>query len=121
MNPLYLPLSAFVLGTLASVMQLRTTAQLAKWLYENQRSTWIRLGRPGTTFFKGQNDNGYLARTSSLLQLNKGNWPDELTRTPEGSMVAQNIRSHRRWGRIDLLSFALCGALVLWFAVNDPK
>ena len=60
------------LGIASGILHFAATAKLAKWLLLHHREVWRGLGRPGTTFFKGEPDNGCLRSNSALRLIVKG-------------------------------------------------
>lgn len=105
-------LCSFLLGMfgllLGSIwLQFSATSRLAKWLYRNRPEVWRELGRPGTTFFKGDPDNGYLRRTSALQGLYK-TMPLHGYRKKLADVEAQRyLRMHRIAGRLAVMFMTL--------------
>jgi len=106
MDPLPIFLTACSIFAWTAVTQYRTTVRLAKWLHLHHRETWDILGRPGTTFFKGDEDNRYFTRTKR----NPGNQSPmqiptafaALTISPSGStrrslFTASSIGTESTW------------------------
>jgi hypothetical protein len=61
--------ATFAMGSISAFVHFHATAKLAMWLYREHRDIWLKLDSPGTTFFKGDPDNGYLRRTSALQRM----------------------------------------------------
>jgi len=91
----------FGLMMISGIMQDVATSRLAKWLYHHHLPIWRELGRPGTTFFKGEPDNGYFSRTTALQLMMKGmplnNYRRKFAKDEE---VQRYLRQHQLSGRI---------------------
>lgn len=120
MDPLPIFLTAIGIFVGTSVLQYGITVRLAKWLHLQHRETWEKVGRPGTTFFKGDEDNPYFARTTAMAQFNRMQ-PWDVEKLPRSEAVEAMLRRHRCLDRISTITFALVGAFILWHAVTDPR
>lgn len=120
MDPLPIFLTAFGIFAWTSVMQYRTTVKLAKWLHVHHRETWEKLGRPGTTFFKGDQDNRYFSRTLAMAQFNRMR-PWDVENLPRYEPVEALLRRYRCLDRISTITLVLVCVLIMWHAVTDPR
>ncbi|WP_193213206.1 hypothetical protein [Luteolibacter marinus] len=112
MNPFLFAflIAAFVLFGASNWAQHFVASKLARWLYQNRREVWRGLGRPGTFFFKGEPDNGYLARTSALQLLAQGTWVGGYRKKLAGTEAEAYLRRRRVAGWISILSMVLFAA-----------
>lgn len=114
----YFLLLMFGLSWASGFAQFAATARLAKWLFHHQPKIWRELGRPGTTFFKGEPDNGYFSRTSALQRMFKSMPLRDYHRKLAKDDAAQRyLRQHQmagRWSAICLGLFIIgifCGVI----------
>lgn len=61
----------FGLSFICGCIQRHTLGGFVRWLHAEEPAIWRQLSRPGTTFFKGNPDNGYLSRTLALRILSR--------------------------------------------------
>jgi hypothetical protein len=108
----------FGLSWASGFAQFAATARLAKWLFHHHPKIWRELGRLGTTFFKGESDNGYFSRTSALQWMNKIMPLHDYRRKLAKDDAAQRyLRQHEvagRWSAICLGLFIIgifCGVI----------
>jgi hypothetical protein len=103
--------ATFGLMMISGIIEFVATARLAKWLCHHHPGIWRELGRPGTTFFKGEEDNGYFSRTTALNLMHKSMPLQNYHRKLVKDDVAQRyLRHHRlagRWGAVFLFLFAV--------------
>ncbi len=112
-------LLVFALGAIAMLRQLAATARLARWLREHRPNIWRELDRPGSTFFKGDSDNGYLKRTSALQAMNRLMPLHSYQRKLSEPQALDCLRSHRIWGVLSMLFTILFIAGILFGVVRD--
>ena len=119
------PISIFltVVGIIAgtTIMQYRTTVRLAKWLHLHHRETWEKLGSPGTTFFKGDEDNRYWSRIMAMGGLGQRMMRGDVKALPRCEAVEAMLRRFRRLEWITTITFVLISAYIIWEAVTDPR
>ena len=115
--PIFLIFIGIIVGT--GIMQYRTTVSLAKWLHLHHRETWEKLGRPGTTFFKGDEDNRYFSRILAMGELGRRMMQRDVKALPRCEAVEAMLRRYRCLNRIDTITFVLIGAYITWHAVTD--
>jgi hypothetical protein len=108
-----------IVGT--TIMQYRTTVRLAKWLHLHHRETWEKLGRPGTTLFKGDEDNRYWSRTMAMGGLGRLMMQGDVKILPRCEAVEAMLRRFRRLNWITTITFVLISAYIIWQAVTDPR
>lgn len=99
--------TTFGLSFAGGSLQVHATVGLAKWLYRHRPKIWRELGRPGTTFFKGDPDNGYLSRTAALSQMHRMMPLHNYRRQLEDSEADRYLRLHRLCGWLPAVFFAL--------------
>src|SRR5687768_11734023 len=108
-------LAAFVLMMISGIIGFVATARLAKWLCHHHREIWRELRRPGTTFFKGEVDNGYFSRTSALNLMWKsmplGDYHRKLAKDDTAQRYLRQHRLAGRWAVVFMVLFAF-GMLV---------
>lgn len=114
-------LSVFGLMMVSGIMDFLATSHLAKWLYLNRREVWRELGRPGTTFFKGDPDNGYFRRTSALSQMCRMMPLREYRPQLAGTGADHYIRLHRISKSIGIILMILFGAGIFWGIRRDKN
>jgi uncharacterized protein (DUF983 family) len=121
MDPIsiFLTVVGIIVGT--TIMQNRTTVRLAKWLHRHHRETWEKLGRPGTTFFKGDEDNRYWSRIIAMGELGRRMMQGDVKLLPRCEAVEAMLRRFRRLDRIATITFVLISAYIIWEAVTDPR
>jgi hypothetical protein len=102
-------LSAFALMMISGIVTFLTTTRLAKWLYLNRREVWHELGRPGTTFFKGDHDNGYFQRTSAMNRMCHTMPLIEIRPELTGTGADRYIRLHKISTSIGIVSMIVFG------------
>jgi hypothetical protein len=73
----FLAFAAIAVMFSSGVAAYFVVVQLVKRMWKNDRAVWERHGRPGTQFFKGDEDNGWGARTVAFQQLFKSMWSGE--------------------------------------------
>jgi len=96
------------------IIQFAATVRLAKWLCHHHPKIWRELGRPGTTFFKGEEDNGYFSRGNALQRMFKSMPLQEYDRKLAKDEGAQRyLRQHRLAGRWSVVFFVLFGFGIL--------
>lgn len=121
MDPLPIFLTACSIFAWTAITQHRTTVRLAKWLHLHHRETWDKLGRPGTTFFKGDEDNRYFTRTLAMAEFSRRMMQGDVKMLPRSETVEALLRRYRCLDRISKITFALVGVLIFWHAVTDPR
>lgn len=100
-------LSMFALMIASGFVQYHATSKLAKWLYLNHPDAWRELGRPGTTFFRGDSDNGYLRRTSALQSMWRMMPLHAYRKQLADEEASRYLRLHRLGGIFSLVFMAL--------------
>ena len=114
-------LSAFVLMMASGIVELLATSRLARWLYFNRREVWRELGCPGTTFFKGDSDNGYFRRTSALSQMFRMMPLRQYSRQLASSDAESYIRIHRISKALGIVLMILFGAGIFFGITRDQN
>ena len=112
-------LLVFALGAIAILRQFAATERLARWLHGHRPDIWRELVRPGTTFFVGDPDNGYLKRTSALRAMNRLMPLHNYQRKLNEPEALDCLRSHRIWGVFSMLFMALFIAGILFGVIRD--
>jgi hypothetical protein len=110
MDPLPIFLTAISIFVGTAILQYRITVSLAKWLHLHHRETWEEFGRPGTTFFKGDEDNRYFTRTLAMSGLSRRMMQGDVKMLPRGEAVEAMLRQYRCLDRISTTTFVLIGA-----------
>jgi hypothetical protein len=100
-------LRTFGLSFAGGVLQFHATSRLAKWLYHHRREICRELGRPGTTFFKGDPDNTYLSRTTALNQMQRMIPLHDYQRQLADGEAARYLYLHRLYGGLSAVFMAL--------------
>lgn len=109
----------FALGAVSGLRQFAATARLARWLHEHRQFIWQELDRPGSTFFKGDSDNGYLKRTSALQAMNRLMPLHAYQGKLNDPEALDCLRSHRMWGFLSMLFMLLFMAGILFGVIRD--
>lgn len=120
MDPLLIFLTAISIFVGTAILQYRIIVRLAKWLHLHHRETWEELGRPGTTFFKGDEDNRYLSRIIAMGELGRRMMQGDVKILQRCEAVEAMLRRYRCLDRISTTTFVLIGAYITWHAVTDP-
>lgn len=119
MDPLPIFLTAISIFVGTAILQYRTTVRLAKWLHLHHRETWEELGRPGTTFFKGDEDNRYFTRIRAMSWLSHHMMQGDVKMLPRCEAVEAMLRRYRCLNRITTITLVWVGALIWWHGVTD--
>src|SRR6478609_6022716 len=114
-------LSVFALMMISGIVDFLATTRLARWLYLNRREIWRDLGRPGTTLFKGDPDNGYFRRTSALSQMYRTMPLREYRQQLAGTDADRYIRLHGISRAIGIILMILFGAGIFWGIQRDKS
>ena len=112
-------LLVFALGAIAMLRRLAATARLARWLHEHRPEIWRGLDRPGSTFFKGDSDNGYLKRTSALQAMNRLMPLHSYQRKLSEPEALDCLRSHQIWAVLSILFIIRFIAGIFFGVVRD--
>ena len=114
-------LSVFTLMMVSGIVDYLATSRLAKWLYSNRREVWRQLGCPGTTFFKGDSDNGYTQRTSALNRMFRMMPLRDFRPQLAGTDADRYIRLYRISRVIGIILMILFGVGILWGIQRDKS
>lgn len=116
---IYVLLTVFIFSGVTSTLHHRQVNQLAIWLFHHKKHLWIKHGRPGTHFFKGEPDNGVINRFSALKGLYRTIKTPQFRKRLREPEVRKFFRKFDLYGRLSTRSLILFVALVFFLAATD--
>lgn len=117
-------LSLFGASFISGILSQREITKFTKWLHANRYHDWLKLGAPGTPFWKGEAKPGqepsYRTPFNSFRRTFINSVPAFLKKFNEEE-ARRTLRKYQTLNRFSIISLFAFGAMVFIAVLISPK